>query len=115
MQYLKVRRDHWANNEVAAVRLQCSVRMMMAKQKLARKRLMVSVDGFRILFDVLEEIVAVSLDNAELQIRRIIKATSIQACWRGLKGRSKARDRVSRENCFSNFRNHLFHLLALNP
>jgi hypothetical protein len=94
---VKTKREHWAHTEVAILRLQCSVRMMMAKQKLARQRLMVSVDGLRILFDVIEEIVAVSLDNAELQIRRITKATLIQACWRGRKGRLKAQDRVSLE------------------
>jgi hypothetical protein len=63
---MKATRDYWAHNEVAALPLQCSVRVMMAKQKLARKQLMVSVDGLRILFDGLEQIVAVSIDHAEL-------------------------------------------------
>ena len=107
MQLLKGRRDHWAHTEVAALRLQCSVRVMMAKLKLARKQI---IDGLRILFDVLEEIVAVSMDNAELQIRRIINATSIQACWRGRKGRLKARDRVSKRNCM--LRSILFHFFS---
>ena len=92
---LNTNRDHWAHQEVAALRLQCAWRGQMEKRKLSRKKLMFSVEGLRILYDMLDEVMVASIVAAELKLEHIRRARSIQACWRGHKGRLTAKTRVS--------------------
>ena len=87
-------KDHWAYRDIAAVRLQCAWRSFVGKQRLSRRGLMLSVDGMRILYDLLENVVSVSIVAAQSRLWRIQKATYIQGCIRGHNGRKLARIRV---------------------
>ena len=59
---------------------------------------MFSVDGLRILYDLLDVVVSLSIQAASSRLWKIKQATTIQACLRGHLGRQLAKSRVSHCN-----------------
>ena len=85
---------HWAAIEVSAIRIQCSARCMLAKRRLARKSIMGSIDGLRIMYELVDHVVDASIKQVETYIFLSIYAKKLQSCYRGHRGREAARQQV---------------------